>query len=216
MDLSLKIPYYNPAKGADVPPLLTDDRAQLAAQPYPWWYHAAKQGKVYHAEGAVAGVVLPIYSNTAQVFGIWNLAGSGVNVVLCNLALTYVSTTGAAGGYILAINRNIGNSLATGGISAFTDATNVERVGFPTLGQGSGKTRVTISAATTIAPIPWKGLGMNQLVITATDATTAGFERYREFNGDYVVPPGCAVWIAGNIANLTTYVPSITWMEDPI
>lgn len=214
--MDIEIPYAKPAKGSEDRGLLGDGREQLVLPTLPWWYHHATQGNVYTATGVAAGVVLPIYSNTAQIFGLWNLAGSGVNVVLCNFALSYVDTTGAAGAYVWGINRNIGSSLATGGISAFTDATTVERVGYPTLGTGSGKVRVTVAAATTIAPILWRHTGFNQLVLTATDATTAGFDRYRECCGDWVVPPGCAVFLGGVIANLSKWVPAVTWAEIPV
>lgn len=210
MSMMLEMPYAS-GKSANANPVIDDYRSQVVQQYGGKWYHAAKQGRVFTGSGAAAGLVLPIFSNTAQLFGLWNPAGSGVNAVLCNVAMTYVDTTGAAGGYCFGINKNIGNALATGGISAFTDAAPDRAIGPAT---GGNKVRFTSSAATTIAPVLWRHLGWNQLVLTATDATTAAFDRYREFDGDWVVGPGCAIWLTGNIANLAKFVPSLTWCEE--
>src|SRR4051812_41287057 len=101
------MPFENQRKGGPAAPLLSDERAQLV-QPYGGkWYHAAKQGRIFTGNDAAAGQVLPIYSATAQKFGIWNPPGSGVNGVLVNLRGTFVSTTGAAGGYALGLLRNV-------------------------------------------------------------------------------------------------------------
>src|SRR5262245_39554496 len=73
--------------------MATGDRARTLL-PY---YELARQGRVFTGNVAAAGVVLPIYSHTTQQLGLWNPAGSAVDVVLLRVSLTYIDTTGAAG-----------------------------------------------------------------------------------------------------------------------
>lgn len=208
--MQLTLPFWNSRKSGTQSPFLSDEGALLGQQYGGKWYHAAKQGKLFWGNMAATGVVLPIFSATAQIFGVWNPAGSGVNGVLVNLAATYVDTTGASGGYCLAIMKNAGASLATGGISVFTEATPENSLG----SNGGNKIRFTATAATVIAPTVWKQLGINQLVITAatTGATTFSFEK--DFDGELVVYPNTAVFLCGNIATLSKWAASLAWVEE--
>lgn len=209
-----KLTYANSVKGDEARPLISDNRSQLTQDSCGKWYHAAKQGRVFTGNAAAAGAVLPIYSNTAQVFGLWNPAGSGVNCVFINLAATYVSTTGAAGGFVLGIMKNAGASIATGGISVFTQGTPEPGIAGSQI--GGNKVLFTPSAATVIAPTILRHLGVNQLVMTAADATNTTFAFYRDFDGELSVAPNNAVFLAGNIATLSIWAASLTWCEEPI
>ena len=204
------LPYFNGSK-AEAKPVLSDDRALLTQPHGGKWAHLAKQGRVFTGNSAAAGSVLPIFSNTAQVFGLWNKASSGVNCVLINVASSYVSTTGAAGGYVLGVMKDAGSGLATGAISAFTAGT-PER-GLVGSGLGGNKVAFTPSAATVVAPTILRHLGIGQLVITAADATNTTFAFNKDFDGDLIIAPGNAVFLAGNIATLTIWAASITWAE---
>lgn len=209
-----QLPFFSGRKGGNTHPALGDERGLLTQHAAPKHYHLAKHGMLFSGSSAATGLVLPIFSNTAQLFGVWNPAGSGVNVSLLSIAASYVDTTGAAGGFALAINKNIGSALATGGISAFTEATPDK--GIVGMGaQGGSRVRFTASAATTIAPVLWKQLGINQLVLTATDATNGLLHFYREFDGDTNFGPGNAVWMCGNIATLSKWAVTWTWAEIP-
>jgi hypothetical protein len=208
------LPFWNSSKGAEAKPTLSDERALLTQSAAGEWYHLAKQGMVFTGNMAATGVVLPIFSSTSQVCGIWNPAGSGVNAVLMNVRGTYVDTTGAAGGYCLAIMKNAGSALATGGISAFTETT-PER-GLVGNATGGNKVRWTGSAATVIAPAILRQLGINQTVITAA-TTSSGFFTWQEnWQGDLVIAPNNAVFLAGNIATLAKLACSLTWAEIPV
>ena len=208
------LPYWNSAKGGETRPALSDERGLLMQQLGPKYYHLAKQGMVFTGNSAAGGSVLPIFSNTAQVFGIWNPAGSGVNACIINVRGTYVSTTGAAGGYVLAVCKNAGSAIATGGISVFTQGT-PER-GIVGSGLGGNKVLFTPSAATVIAPVILRQLGISQTVLTATDATNLWSAFKEDYDGDLVVAPNTAVFLAGNIATLCTIASSITWAEIPV
>jgi len=211
------LPFFNSQKGSEAKPMLSDDRGLLTQPAGGRWYHTAKQGKLFTGNSAAAGLVLPIYSNTAQVFGIWNPAGSGVNAVLVNLRMTYVDTTGAAGGYVLGLLRDAGAAVGTAApISAFTRTT-PER-GLFGAATGGNKVLFTGSAATvtTGLMVIGRNLGLNQLVTTAADATTVPWTMKEDFDGEISLSPGNAMFVAGNIATLSKWAVSLTWAEEPV
>ena len=178
------------------------------------WYGLAKQGRIFTGNIAAAGVVLPIYSNTTQQCGLWNPLGSTVDLILRRIALTYVDTTGAAGGFCLCYLANAPAAIGTGlAITAFTETTAVP--GYGSLGYNLASSAKFGQGATltVTAPSVWRQLGLNQLVTTATTATDVQWTAYFEFDGDAVVAPGTAIFIAGNIATLSKFTGSITWAE---
>jgi len=177
-------------------------------------YNLARQGKIFTGNIAAAGVVLPIYSNNTQQCGLWNPAGSNVDLVILRIGLTYVDTTGAAGGYVISQLTGLGSAVATGtNITAFTETAAVSDYpggGFTSIAKfGQGSTLTIVGSAATIK----RQVGLNQLVTTATDATTASFRTDLKFDGDLVVTPGSAIFLAGNIATLAKWTGSITWAE---
>lgn len=177
-------------------------------------YNLAKQGKIFTGNIAAAGVVLPIYSNNTQQVGLWNPAGSNIDLVILRMALTYVDTTGAAGGYVISQLTGLGSAVATGtNITAFTETAAVSEYqggGFTSQAKfAQGATITIVGSAATVK----RNVGLNQLVLTATDATTAGFRTDLQFDGDLVVTPGSAIFVAGNIATLAKWTGSITWAE---
>ncbi len=214
MPFDLSIPYASSQKGGPSAPLLSDERA-LLIQPYGGkWYHAAKQGRMFTGNSAAAGAALPIFSNTAQVFGLWNPSGSGVNGIITGLRGAYVSGTAAAGGYCLGFSRNAGAGLATGGISAFTEGTPERAL----LGSAIGGNRIRFCplTATVIAPVIARQLGINQTVPPATDATNLFVAFKEDFDGDLVLTPNTALWVCGNIATVCVIACSISWVEENV
>ena len=177
-------------------------------------YELARQGRVFTGNIAAAGVVLPIYSNNTQQVGLWNPAGTDVGLVVLRIAMTYVSTTGAAGGYVIGQLTGLGSAVATGtSITAFTETTPVSDYpagGFTSVAKfGQGSTLTVVGASVTIK----RHLGLNQLVTTAADATTVPWKADFDFDGDLIVTPGSAIFLAGNIATLSIWTGSITWAE---
>jgi len=177
-------------------------------------YNMARQGKIFTGNIAAAGVVLPIYSNNTQQCGLWNPAGSGKDLILLRVSMTYVDTTGAAGGYVISQLTGLGSAVATGtSITAFTETTPVSDYpggGFTSVAKfGQGATLTIVGASATIK----RNLGLNQLVTTAADATTVPWKTDFQFDGDVVVPAGTAIFLAGNIATLSKWSGSLTWAE---
>src|SRR5438128_2903586 len=80
------------------------------------YYAQTKAGNVYIGSTAAAGVVPPIYNNTAQTFGLWNPAGSGKNLVLVSLRVGLVTvgvvTDNFVMGYLTAAGATVAGSAA--------------------------------------------------------------------------------------------------------
>jgi hypothetical protein len=175
-------------------------------------YDSAVAGDIFTGNIAAAGVVLPIYSNTTQQCGLWNPVGSGKDVVLIKLALTYVDTTGAAGGFVLGYLSNAPAAIGTGlAITAFTETASISNYpggGFASIAKfGQGAT------LTVTAPVVKRQLGLNQTVLTAATTGSPQWMSEFRFHGEEVLTPGTAIFVAGNIATLSKFTGSIVWAE---
>lgn len=175
-------------------------------------YDIAKTGALFTGNIAAAGVVLPVYSNTTQQVGLWNPIGSGKDLVLVKLALTYVDTTGAAGGFCLGYLSNAPAAIGTGlSITAFTETASVSNYpggGFSSVAKfGQGAT------LTVTAPVIKRQLGLNQTVLTAATTSSPQWTAEWRFEGEEVLTPGTAIFVAGNIAMLSKFTGSLVWAE---
>ena len=176
----------------------------------------ALAGRVYIGNGAAAGVVLPIFSNVTQQFGLWNPAGNDRWAEIFEVGLgSYVDTTGATGGFVLAIVKEAPANTATGaaGISAFTRT--VPENAVPGL-ESKNKVIFGVGATLTVtAPIIYRHLHINQDVIPVTSVVQQAIRGpVAEFPDRSVwLPPGNAIFLAGNIATLAKYAPTIVWGE---
>lgn len=172
-------------------------------------------GRQYTGIGAAAGMVIPIYSNTTQQFGLWNPDTSGRILEVAEIGLgSYVDTTGAAGGYVLGYLPNAPSKIGTGlAITAFTETTALN--GLPNYGETSRAKFGQGATLTVTAPTLWKHLNLNQSAFTA--AGTAEWPKRGTVvnypDRDLWVPPGVAIFLAGNIATLAKFAPTITWYE---
>lgn len=176
------------------------------------FYNLAKQGAVFTGNIAAAGVVLPVYSNTTQQVGLWNPVGSGKDLILLKIALTYVDTTGAAGGFCLGYLSNAPAAIGTGlAITAFTETASVSNYpggGFSSVAKfGQGAT------LTVTAPVVKRQLGFNQTVLTAATTSSPQWMAEVAFDGEEVLTPGTAIFVAGNIATLSKFTGSLVWAE---
>lgn len=171
-------------------------------------------GNVFVGSTAAAGVVLPVYTNTAQTFVVWNPLGSGKNIVPIRLSIGYVSTTAAASNFVLAYQTGVGSQIATA--SPITAATLVAPVN---MNLGSGNTSIAKFApatATFTAGLTFlRTTGFNQLVTTAATTSSIGWTWNEVYNGELIIPPGVALAVCGNIAPLQTNDVSMVWEEIP-
>jgi hypothetical protein len=169
-------------------------------------------GNVFIGSSAAAGVTIPAFTATAQVFGLWNPLGSGVEIV--PLALEIGIATGATpvvADLGLCYLPNAGGQVATGGqITAFTSATPVNaRLG---LGNRS-KALFTPSAATIAAPSFLMSIGLSFASTTA--GTGVQYGQY-DFNGMLSLPPNNYIGLGSStIQSGTIIAATLFWMELP-
>jgi hypothetical protein len=168
-------------------------------------------GNMFIGSTAAAGVAVPAYNATAQVFGLWNPAGSGYTAIPVFLTAGIATVgTPAVADLSLSILTNAGSQIATGSaITAFTASTPVNA----RLGSGKiSQMRFTASAATTTAPAHLMSLGASQE--SATPGTGI-FNIYFPFNGSLAVDPGTYIGIGASTALGQTAAVTLVWYEIP-
>ncbi len=177
--------------------------------PSGYFQQLALNGQCFIGSTTNAGVAIPAYNATAQVFGLWNPQGSGVNLVLNKLSLAVATLgTNAVSAIGLSYLLSTGSQIASGSpISAFTGTTPFNAL----LGVGAApKGRVTLSATTT-APAFLMSLGMAQ---NATTTQPVAEQAYTfDFNGSLIIPQGVYVGLGGSAAPGSTYQVSLSWAE---
>lgn len=175
-----------------------------------YFIQQALKGRKFLGSTTYAGVAMPAYNATAQVFGIWNPAGSGRNIVLdkLNLALATIGTEALAA-IGLSYLANAGSSIGTP-ISAFTATAPINSL----IGGGeTPKGRFTLTATIT-APTFFYALGISQISTDFNVATTDGFSKLtHDFNGDVIIPPNTYVGLGGSVAGGQTFQGSVSWYE---
>jgi len=174
--------------------------------------------KLFIGSTTYAGIAIPAYNATAQVFGLWNPAGSNVNVRLVKITLGIATAgTEAVAALGLSMVTNAGNALAGSGgpITAFTQTNTLPAL----LGDGAGAAaapsaaRFTLSA-TTIAPTFAYSIALSETAGSAT-TTAAGMAvqwMEHEFPGTGLAP-GTYIGLGGSVAPGSTFQVSLTWAE---
>jgi len=198
--------------GAQPIALMGKSAELLVAEIHGKYYTSSYRGTAYIGAAGGAGVIPPIYTTTAQVFGIWNRAGNTRNAVPQTLDVGIVTNAAeVVGSFVLSQSLNAGSALATGGISAFTS-------GVPQGGNvgisGGNTVSFTPSAATTLAATLLMSLNYGFFSTAVTALSPGGF--HYDFEGGVIVPPNVGVWWAGNVAQTATFLPTLRWEEPPL
>ena len=173
-------------------------------------------GKVFIGSTLYSGVAIPAYNATAQVFGLWNPAGSGVNIIPIRLSLAIATIgTNIVGAIGFSAVYNTGSAIGAAGapITAFTQTGSLPAL----IGSNAGAAapsaaRFTLSA-TTIAPTFVYATGLGSSTGTATDDPG---QLTHEFDGAFGVSPGTYIGLGGSAAPGSTYQATLVWMELPI
>jgi hypothetical protein len=176
-----------------------------------WFVQQALAGNCFFGSTTNAGVAIPAYNATAQVFGIWNPSGSGVALVLNKLSVAVATLgTNAVAALGLSVLRPVGSVIATGSnITAFTDTTPQNaRIGNARV----SKARFTLSATVT-APTFLMSLPMAQNATTTQPVAEQAYSY--DFGGSIIIPEGVYIGLGGSAAPGSTYQASISWAELP-
>jgi hypothetical protein len=167
-----------------------------------------------------AGVAVPAYNATGQVFGLWNPYGSDVNIILVKLCLG-IATLGTEVQAALGLSAlyATGSQVATGSpITSFTQTPSLPGlIGDGNGAAGSSKGRFTLSATMT-APTFVYNLSMAEAAgqLAAASATPGLTWHEHNFDGAIGVAPGTYVGLGGSAAPGSTFQASLVWMEVPV
>ena len=201
------------ADGSQPIALMGKSAELIVAELHGKYYTQAYRGNSFLGSTVGTGIIPPVYTTTAQVFGLWNRAGNTKNAVLQVLdAAPVVFGAAVVGALTLSQSLNAGSALATGGVSAFTAA--VPQGGNIGI-SGGNSVSFTATAATSLAATLLMGFnyGFYSTVVTGMGAGALHYD----FEGGVIVPPNTAVWLtSSNSAQTATFQANIRWEEAPL
>lgn len=176
------------------------------------YYEIARRGQVFIASTAAAGLALPIFSATAQLFMLWNPNDSGFNLELISVKLGRVSGTDTDGHLCWGYKTGMGSALGTP-CSAFTAGTPVNAL----LGGSSDSiTFFAPATATVTAPSYLCPMGFSTAEMAdAQNLQTATLKISYE-DDPLIVAPGTAIFAAKNLTSGTVWALSLTYARVPV
>lgn len=176
------------------------------------WYELVRRGMVFIASTAAAGVALPAYNHTAQVFMLWNPADSGVNLELICATFGKVSTTGTDGNICWSYKAGMGAAIGVP-CSAYTAGTPLNAlVG----GSPDGTTFFAPGTATVTATALLRTSGITQTEV-ADAQISPPYPLIESFEQNPIVlAPGSAIFPTQNITGATVWVISVTYAKVPV
>lgn len=170
-------------------------------------------GQSFFGTGPIAGIAIPIQSSTTCRFCLWNPAGSGVNLVLNQLAFTKVDAADpGVGGYLLGLIPNAGSVAGTASpVATFTPVA-TQNGKFGNGGPTSKGRFASASTGTTVttAAALFYSLGLSRETVTDT---VGPVNLVHQFNGALVLAPGAFAHLVGIAADTQVSTASISWSE---
>lgn len=174
--------------------------------------------KVFIGSTTYTGIAIPAYNATSQVFGLWNPAGSNVDIILLKLSLGIAASgTEAVSALGLSVLANAGSAIGASGapITAFAQTSSLPGM----LGDNGGAAAPSVGrftlAATTVAPTFAYSISISETAGSATTTAAAPGVTWLEhdFDGIVGVAPNTYVGLGGSAAPGSTYQASLSWLE---
>ena len=180
------------------------------------------RGNAFFASTVVAGLAVPINTTTAPEVMLWNPAGSGVDAVLVRYAASQSSGTTAGGSIGLmtpvVATKLLGGPATGGAITVYAENVLGTNVFNCKLNSGNRpKVKSSTQGTNTLgaAGVWIKSLGLQFGAIITTSAVHTGSNFVYDFDGEFVLPEGTAVYVASAIASVALFQQSWTWYEVP-
>ena len=172
-----------------------------------------RRGNVYTYNSGGAGLTIVKYDNTAPALVLWN---KSLNYALeiVNFTMTWVGTPAVAGTIGFAQCVNVGTTISAAQISAFTELATVQNAktwapSNPPNGKCATTSTIVARAAADIYPI-----FSFPDALAAASTTVAPYSLTRYFQGEFLVPPTCAIVLCGNVAQTQAMGVTITWVDN--
>lgn len=171
--------------------LLNADGSLRVGQPHSRMYNAAAAGRLHMAVSASGGIALLVPATGGGHPTLWNPKGSGVNLDVRRLSLTWVSGNNAPGAVEWAQTAEAGAQVGTG--SPIITATKVATTNVITGGPVDTKAYWSPTTNTfTAAPVFLRGTGISLFTGIGTTAV-APFSLTADYDGDLIVGDGTAL-----------------------
>jgi len=180
------------------------------------YYEQVARGNTYYGMSTTAaGIALIVAATGGGHPTLFNPAGSGVNLSVTHLYLTYTGGTTALNGIVWAYTLNAGSTQATGaGIATMTRVAPVNAlIGSQNVAKGQwSNTANTFTAA----PVVFAGIGVGLTAMTAA-VTLNPFTIVIPYDGFLVLSPGTAISLCTTTGTTTaTFNVTVVWEEIPI
>jgi hypothetical protein len=161
------------------------------------FYSANRAGRVWSATALLAGVTIPITTAVTMTFGIFNPAGSGINVELIRFACgTVAAGVATVGTMVATISKQLPSA-----VTAAANTVNPMSTTTPTA--------TAFTAATFVASV-------QHIPLISSFATTSQTVQVYDFDGILVLPPGWAMAITSTPVQSAVNMPSLFWAEHPL
>jgi hypothetical protein len=178
------------------------------------YYAQAKSGSMFIGNTAAAGVVPPVFTATAQTFGLLNPLGSGKDCVIVSLRIGLLTVGVVTDNFCWSyLPAGWGNQVSA--VAPITAATVVAPIpayvtpgGVPT-----NVGRFVPAAATTSATVLLRNIGVSAFMATTPAAANMFWTMGEDYDGTFVVAPGQAIFLTSTIAGVATYNYSLVWYE---
>lgn len=176
-------------------------------------YEKARNGQVYTFVSATAGITPLKFDNTAPALTLWNQSVDR-NLIPLKLQMGSVGTPAVSGSLGFAI-INAGYAIGTGApFSAFTKTTAYKSDTLTLVEPVAGKVATTATAA---APATFMTIGFSSAgVLAAASTTTPWVVMEKVWDGEFIVPPGFAIALCGNVAQSAAFSVTLSWAEELI
>lgn len=191
------------------------DGAFVETQAHGSYYEQASRSRVFQGSSASTGIALLLPATTGNHPTLWNPYGSGRNLSILRLELSYVSGNNAPGAVEWAVTKNTGSTIGTAApIVTFTRGT-IE----PAMVGGTADTVAAWAPAVctfTAAPVFLRAAGISLFTGISTTAV-APFTLRADYSGDFVLGPGSAASLCFQTTTTTAlFQVTVAWEEVPV
>jgi hypothetical protein len=186
------------------------DGSMVVAESHGKFYEQASRGNMYVAVVGTAGIALIVSAVTGNHPTLWNPLGSGVNLEIVRLQLTWISGACAPTALYWMATAPAGAAIATGApIATFTNVAPTNTL----VGAGKVSAARWAPAVCTFTAIPafycgtGVGLGTGAPTVVPNQITV-------DYDGMLVIPPGAALSLTSQAATTTALFGVSVWFVE--
>lgn len=193
------------ADGTQQPPRLSNFLASVVQNLSGKYLESVIRGNVYSGGTAVTGVAPGTSIGTTSPFTLFNPKGSGKALVVLRTSIAYISGTMSVGAIHYVANVDPGAAAVTG-----TAIVPVNSLLSAATGVGKPFTTATLPATPTVVR-PF----CSTSPFLATTAVHPFIMATEDVDGEFIIPPGCALSLEGTAAGGSTPLVAygMTWEE---